>query len=540
MNPTISREQILSILYDLASTINGAVGSKSLAERVLQRILYHTGLPVGMIVSRVTPLDSQRVFVHLDTSLGDHRLRHEEGSAIPLAAVLLPPEGTILSMVPPFAEGLAALHTTTPMTVGLSLPIPHHEGHMLLLGHGEGCEKTLTELPLAGILSPILAQFGAAFAHYREWEQDVATHQKILLEAIELGGTSVSVATTDGEIQYANALFLRQSERADSPQGQSITQWWPEWSDEALRPQVESALGHRRNWEGEVSRHRSSGDILWEDVTIVPIHGDHRKISRWVRVARDITDDKRQQQKLRQTVERLRKANYHLERFAYVTSHDLHEPLRAIASYAQLLQRHQRDLGTLDEASADFVTTIIGASKQLHTLMGGLADYAHLMLRPQDMELVNLKNIWERSLRVLAHAIRTSQAKLMLRGSLPTVWGSSRQLSLLFEHLLANCLKFQPVGQVPMIEVWSVPDGPESCTIHIKDNGIGIEDTDQNVFDIFRRLHGRDSYAGSGVGLALCQRVVQNHGGEIRYANNPGGGVTFSFSLLVQPPMETS
>jgi signal transduction histidine kinase len=241
----------------------------------------------------------------------------------------------------------------------------------------------------------------------------------------------------------------------------------------------------------------------------------------------DITERKRAEEALQRTAQELVRSNAELEQFAYVASHDLHEPLRSVAGFTQLLARDYKD--KLGAEAGEYLDRIVEGARRMQVLINALLGYARVGSNRKPVERVDCQNIYQAAVANLKAAIEESDA-VLTSGTLPAVMGDSAQLIQLFQNLLANAVKFRGPNH-PQIHVSATPRGGE-WQFAVRDNGIGIEPKDfSRVFVIFQRLHGRDEYSGTGIGLAICKKIVEQHGGRIWVESEPGRGSTFYFTM---------
>lgn len=238
------------------------------------------------------------------------------------------------------------------------------------------------------------------------------------------------------------------------------------------------------------------------------------------------------QEELRRAVEILELSNTELERFAFIASHDLQEPLRAITLFTQMLERRLGD--TLTAEARDDFDMVVGAAKRMRLLIQDLLEYSRVNVKDTSFTQVALEHACRSAVENLEETVRACGGQITVE-PLPTIVGDGIQLMQLFQNLIANGLKFHRPGEVPRIDIGAERQGDE-WVVSVKDNGIGIEATDQDIFQIFRRLHAGDTYPGSGVGLAICRRIVERHNGRIWYESRPGEGATFRFTLPVAKP----
>lgn len=223
----------------------------------------------------------------------------------------------------------------------------------------------------------------------------------------------------------------------------------------------------------------------------------------------------------------LTRSNKELELFAYITSHDLQEPLRMITSYLQLIEKRYKD--NLDEDGKEFIAFAVEGAKRMQTLINDLLKYSRVDTKGKDFVPVDCNQVLSDTLDNLEIAIEESDA-CITNDKLPVVNGDKTQLRQLFQNLIGNAIKFRG-EKSPKIHI-----GVESHSNHwkffVKDNGIGIDPKyRERIFQVFQRLHGRKDYPGNGIGLAVCKKIVQRHGGKISLESNTDEGTTFFFTI---------
>lgn len=241
----------------------------------------------------------------------------------------------------------------------------------------------------------------------------------------------------------------------------------------------------------------------------------------------DITERKIAEQILREKVLELERSNQDLQQFAYVCSHDLQEPLRVISNYTQLISR--RYAGKLDQDADEFIEFIVEASRRMQGLINDLLTYSRVETKGKPFTTVDVNKIVEAATANLKLAIEETDAEIDCP-SLPFVTGDETQLLQLFQNLISNAIKFRSKNPL-RIEIAGIRSG-ERVTFTVYDNGIGIDPKHADrIFVIFQRLHTREDYEGSGIGLAICKRIVERHGGSIKVEAEQGRGSKFVFSL---------
>lgn len=223
----------------------------------------------------------------------------------------------------------------------------------------------------------------------------------------------------------------------------------------------------------------------------------------------------------------LARSNRELEQLAYVASHDLQEPLRMIASYLQLLE--QKYGGQLDADAHQFIAFAVDGAKRMQTLINDLLTYSRVGNASMPTEPVKVRRVVDAAIASLRVAISESAAHIGC-GELPVVEGNASQLTQLFQNLLGNAIKFRG-ERAPEIAVTASPQDGNWC-FSVRDNGIGIEaEYFDRIFVMFQRLHTRSAYPGTGIGLAICKKIVERHGGQIWVESTPGEGTVFHFTL---------
>ncbi len=238
-------------------------------------------------------------------------------------------------------------------------------------------------------------------------------------------------------------------------------------------------------------------------------------------------DRHQSQEELEQLVADLEESNERLEQFAYAASHDLQEPLRMVSSYLQLLERRYSD--AFDEDAEDYLEFAVDGADRMRRMIDGLLQYSRIETSGEPLEPTDLDSILTDVLEDLQLRIEESAADVTSE-SLPQVEGDANQLRQVFQNLLKNAIEYSG-DDPPRVHISAEETGDE-WIISVHDEGIGIDPGDTNrVFEVFNRLHSHEEYDGTGIGLAVCERIVERHGGEIWVDSNPGEGATFSFTL---------
>jgi PAS domain S-box-containing protein len=287
----------------------------------------------------------------------------------------------------------------------------------------------------------------------------------------------------------------------------------------AAGPVAARRMGER----GQISGLRKNGEVFPADASISKLQVGGKRI--YTAVLRDVTDRVRAEQELA-------RSNAELEQFAYVASHDLQEPLRMVASYTQLLARRYGE--QLDDDAREFIGFAVDGVTRMQALINDLLAFSRVGTRGARPEPTQADTVLDRVLANLSHAVEESQA-LVTREPLPTVTVDATQLGQVFQNLIGNALKFRNPGEPPRVHV-SARRGMHEWVFSVADNGIGIApEFAERIFVLFQRLHSRAEYPGTGIGLAICKKIVERHGGRIWPDSAPGQGTTFHFSIPDHP-----
>jgi signal transduction histidine kinase len=279
----------------------------------------------------------------------------------------------------------------------------------------------------------------------------------------------------------------------------------------------------------QLTQYYNSGDLeAWFEVSAVQAGP-----SRLVITFMDVTQSKLYEK-------RLQRSNQDLERFAFVASHDLQEPLRKIQAFSDLLRTTHAD--SLTDDGKDLLTRMQGAAGRMQILIRDLLVFSRVSNQPAELMAVSLDKIVREVLADLDMTIAEKHATVTV-GPLPVIRGDALQLRQLVQNLLTNALKFSRSGVAPVVQISarlaSAQDKPRELrgrfiVLTVSDNGIGFAPEHRDhIFQLFQRLHTRDKYAGTGIGLSICQKVAENHGGQISASSQPGQGATFEVLLPV-------
>lgn len=344
---------------------------------------------------------------------------------------------------------------------------------------------------------------------------------------LELAHDTIIVRDLEGRIRFWNhGAEETYGWTRDEAVGQVTHQLLRTQFPETLEALTETLFEEGR-WEGELIHTRKNGEVL----VVESRHALQRDAEGWpsgiLEINRDVTARKRAERALEERARELARSNADLEQFANVASHDLQEPLRMVGSYTQLLAK--RYSGQLDERADRWIAYAVDGANRMQTLINDLLAYSRVGTRGGELSPVSAAAALDAALANLRLTVREAGAEIV-HAELPCVLGDSTQLIQLFQNLVGNAVKFRG-EQSPRVEVAARRVGDE-WQFSVRDNGIGIApEFAERIFVIFQRLHERERYAGTGIGLAICKRIVERHGGRIWLESQPKQGSTFFFTL---------
>lgn len=299
--------------------------------------------------------------------------------------------------------------------------------------------------------------------------------------------------------------------------------------EEIERGEPEKCLNETKKhgrYQCEGWRVRKNGELFWADLSFTAIYDEKGILKGFSEVTRDNTNRKKADEALEEKREELARSNAELEQFAYVASHDLQEPLRMVTSYVQLLSKRYK--GKLDQDADEFIAYAVDGSNRMRTLINSLLEYSRVN-REKPFEEIDLNELLKDIKQNLLSQIEES-AVVLKWGELPDIKGDPVLISQLFQNLISNAIKFKS-DRPPEISI-SCEIKNEEYLFSIIDNGIGIqEEYADKIFIIFQRLHSKEKYPGTGIGLAICKKIVEKHGGKIWVKSKIGEGSTFYFTI---------
>ena len=344
---------------------------------------------------------------------------------------------------------------------------------------------------------------------------------------LEAAPDAMVVVNQGGDIVLLNLQAEKQfGYRRDELIGQPVTNIIPEGFAERLVADDlrsdEDAQAQQIGTGIELVALRKNGSEFPIEIMLSPLQSAEGTLV--TAAIRDITLRKTAEAEVRE----LYRSNDDLTQFAYFASHDLQEPLRMVTSYTQLLAKRYK--GKLDTDADEFIAFAVDGAIRMQLLIQDLLAYSRVGTSKEDLLDISSERALRQALANLRGAIEESGAEIT-QGPLPSVLADEMQLTQLFQNLIGNAIKYQRPG-VPRVHISAIRGSENKCVFAVKDNGLGIEpEYFERIFGVFQRLHKRNEFAGTGIGLAICKKIVERHGGSIWVESQPGEGSTFRFTL---------
>jgi PAS domain S-box-containing protein len=385
------------------------------------------------------------------------------------------------------------------------------------------------DMPPLGYV-PVLAFMIVAWGTIRRHRFQPITAARATREILETMADALFVLDARGHIRVLNGAVTTLLGFSDSDLlGRSIDTLEPLAGDATISRTLAELTRHGPIRDQErVFRHRD-GSSIDVSVSISPV--SEEEVQRGaVIIARDIRERKRADAELRSAMLRLQHSNRELEDFAYVASHDLQEPLRKIQAFGELLE--SKHAAALPAQAHDYIDRMRSAAKRMQVLINDLLTFSRVTTKAQPFVPVNLDTVAHEVAKDLEVRVHEAGARIDI-GALPTIDADPTQMRQLLQNLAGNALKFHRPGVPPVVTIAAeVENG--TCRISVADNGIGFDPKyAERIFTVFERLHGRGTYEGTGIGLAICRRIAERHGGNVVARAVPGEGATFVVTLPV-------
>lgn len=353
-------------------------------------------------------------------------------------------------------------------------------------------------------------------------ENEINAIKSVLSEHV-----GIVVTGADGCVEYVNERFCGICKyTADELIGRDLRMINSNYHSAEFIRNMWRTIEQGKIWKGEFRNRAKDDSIYWVNATIVPLL-DPKGISyRYVEIHTEVTEYKEMKQTMEERVNELARSNDELEQFAYVVTHDLQEPLRAISSFTQLLKKYCDQ--QLDERANQLIGHVIDGTARMQLLIDDLLTYAQVNT-DQAMMNVDCEKLLNNILADLSITLHENNI-VVTYDKLPIIKGIPFQIMQLFNNLIGNAIKFRR-EQLPRMHV-GVTEDQDEWIFSVTDNGIGMEEQYwDRIFRVFQRLHSRREYAGTGIGLAICKKVVDCHKGRIWVKSEPNEGSTFYFTI---------
>lgn len=368
----------------------------------------------------------------------------------------------------------------------------------------------------------------------KQAELALRTSEETLRQAIDHSPIGMALVALDGRWMRVNqalsSMLGYTPEELQNTTFQQLT--YPPDMEPSMELVKQILHGERTSYHLEKRYLRKDGSRIWVLLHVSLLNDEDDQPQYFIAQIEDIEAQKRAEKGREELIGQLAESNTELERFAYVASHDLREPARLICSYAELLQQEYAD--TLDDMAQKYIGICAKAAQRMHTLITDLLDYARIGRLAEQHEPFRTRDALAYVIDMLAVTIEAHNVEIT-HGTLPEVAGNKTSFTLLLQNLVANTITYQRPGVTPQIHIDAHRKGND-WVFSVRDNGIGIKpEFREQIFEPFKRLHSNDEYEGTGMGLAICRKIVERLGGRIWVESLPGHGSAFFFTLRATP-----
>ncbi|MHA1823444.1 MAG: PAS domain S-box protein [Promethearchaeota archaeon] len=362
--------------------------------------------------------------------------------------------------------------------------------------------------------------YGKDITERKKIEKEFLLERDSFLRILNSMKDGVHIVDQNYDLEYVNPILIKEFGQYEGKKcyeylynRQNVCPWCK--NSEVFK-------GKTVRWELYSIRNQKTYDNI--DTPLKNIDGSTSKLN----ISRDITKIKKTEQDLLSTLENLERVNIELERFAYVASHDLQEPLRMIVSFIQLLEKRYKD--KLDEDADDFIAFIVDGAKRMQTLISDLLLFSRIGRGEKPFKLIDNNVVIDSVINNLKKSIEETNATIT-HDPLPTIMVNEGEFIQLLQNLISNAIKFHKEDETPVVHI-SAKLQKNQWIFSVRDNGIGIDSQYfDRIFIIFQRLHKKDEFGGTGIGLAICKKIIERHGGKIWVESELGKGSTFYFSI---------
>ncbi len=401
-----------------------------------------------------------------------------------------------------------------------------------------GLRKDGSEFPAEIALSPLKTPEGVLMTaairdiSVRKQAQDALRLSEERLRMVVSNAKDYAILMLDPKgivVSWNEGAERIKGYRADEIIGQHFSRFYSPEDISDGKPELELEIAARaERAEDEGWRIRKDGSRFFANVVITALRDEAGQLRGFGKITRDITERKKSEEQLMKTIGELNRSNDELQQFAYVSSHDLQEPLRMVASYTQLLARRYK--GRLDSDADEFIAFAVDGCNRMQGLIQDLLAYSRAGTQGKALSEVSSEAALQTALSNLRITIAENGA-VVTHDPLPALMMDQLQLTQVFQNLVGNAVKYRR-SEVPRVHVSATKNGENESVFSVRDNGLGIDSQYfERIFVLFQRLHGRNEFEGTGIGLAICKKVLERLGGRIWVESQPEQGSTFYFAL---------